>query len=58
MDQMQIMMAKMHQQNYTYDSQLAKHFQEISSIYSNMAQSEYQMYQMHLAKVQNQTSPM
>ena len=36
MDQMQIMMAKMHQQNVMYDTQLAQHFQEISNVFSNM----------------------
>ena len=52
MDQMQVMMAKMHQQNATYDSQLAQHFQEISNLFSNMAQGEYQMFQMHLNRAQ------
>ena len=47
MDQMQMMMAKMHQQNYSNDMELAKHFQDISSVYTTMAQQEYQMYQMH-----------
>ncbi|MBW7573508.1 hypothetical protein [Caproiciproducens faecalis] len=47
MDQMQMMMAKMHQQNYSYDMELAKHFQEIGNVYATMAQQEYQMYQMH-----------
>ena len=47
-DQMQVMMAKMHQQNVMYDTELAQHFQDISNIFSNMAQGEYQMFQMHL----------
>lgn len=60
-DQMQIMMAKMHQQNVMYDTQLAQHFQEISNIFSNMAQGEYQMFQMHLnrqgGQMQMQNAP-
>ena len=47
MDQMQMMMAKMHQQNYMNDTKLAHHFMEISNVYTAMAQNEYQMYQMH-----------
>lgn len=47
-DQMKLMMAKMHQQNYMYDTQLAQYFQDISNIYSNLARGEYQMFQMHL----------
>ena len=47
MDQMQLMMAKMHQQNHTNDMQLAKHLQDISSEYTMMAQQEYQMHEMH-----------
>lgn len=54
-DQMQIMMAKMHQQNVMHDTQLAQHFQEISNIFSNMAQGEYQMFQMHLNRAQGTT---
>lgn len=52
MDQMQVMMAKMHQQNMMYNTQLAQYFQEISNIFSNMAQGEYQMFQMHLNNAQ------
>lgn len=52
MDQMQMMMARMHQQNYLNDMQLARHFQEISDLYSSMAQSEFQMYQMHSGQMQ------
>lgn len=53
MDQMQMMMARMHQQNFSNDMQLARHFQDISNLYSVMAQSEYQMYQMHTGQTQN-----
>lgn len=56
MDQMQMMMANMHQQNYANDMQLAQHFHEISNTYSNMAQGEYQMYQMHLSQVQGEST--
>lgn len=52
MDQMQMMMARMHQQNYSNDMQLARHFQEISNLYSSMAQSEFQMYQIHSGQMQ------
>lgn len=52
MNQMQAMMAKMHQQNYMNDLKFAQHFQEISDLYTTMAQSEYQMYQMHLGQSQ------
>lgn len=52
MDQMQMMMAKMHQQNYMYNMQLAQHFQEISNTFSKMAQGEYQMFQMHMSQAQ------
>jgi hypothetical protein len=52
MDQMQAMMATMHQQNYQNDIKFAQHFQEISNLYSAMAQNEYQMYQMHAAQLQ------
>lgn len=52
MDQMQMMMARMHQQNSSNDMQLARHFQEISNLYSSMAQSEYQMYLMHSGQMQ------
>lgn len=52
MDQMQMMMANMHQQNYLNDMKFAQHFQEISNLYSTMAQSEYQMYQMHAGQTQ------
>lgn len=58
MDQMQIMMAKMHQQNYTIDMQLAQHFEDISNIFSNMAKNEYQMYQMHMDQAQNASPQM
>jgi uncharacterized membrane-anchored protein YhcB (DUF1043 family) len=58
MDQMQGMMAKMHQQNAMYDQQLAQHFQEISNLFSNMAQGEYQMFQMHLNRPQGTTMQM
>ena len=58
MDQMQIMMAKMHQQNVMYDTQLAQHFQDISNIFSNMAQGEYQMFQMHLNRAQGTSMQM
>jgi hypothetical protein len=58
MDQMQMMMANMHQQNYMNDTKLAQYFQEISSTYSNMAQAEYQMYQMHAGQGQGMTQPM
>ncbi len=62
MDQMQMMMARMHQQNYINNTNLAQHFQEISNVYTTMAQSEYQMYQMHSGQsqgMQQQTpSPM
>lgn len=57
-DQMQIMMAKMHQQNVMYDTQLAQHFQDISNIFSNMAQGEYQMFQMHLNRGQSPSMQM
>ena len=53
MDDMQMMMAKMHEQNYTYDTQLAHYFSEISSIFSKMAQGEYQMFQKHLSQAQS-----
>lgn len=52
MDQMQMMMARMHQQNYVNDTSLAQHFQEVSDVYSSMAQAEYQMYQMHSGQSQ------
>lgn len=52
MDQMQMMMARMHQQNYVNDTNLAQHFQEVSNVYSSMAQAEYQMYQMHAGQSQ------
>jgi hypothetical protein len=52
MDQMQMMMARMHQQNYSNNLQLARHFQDISNLYSMMAQSEYQMFQMHAGQMQ------
>jgi hypothetical protein len=52
MDQMQMMMARMHQQNYANDMSLAQHFQEISNVYSSMAQAENQMYQMHAGQPQ------
>lgn len=52
MDQMQMMMAHMHQQNYATNMKLAHHFQEISNIYTAMAQGEYQMYQMHAGQAQ------
>jgi len=51
MDQMQMMMARMHQQNYLNDTKLAQHFQEISNTFTSMAQSEYQMYQMHTGQM-------
>ena len=47
MDRMQLMMAKMHQQNHTNDMQLDKHFEDISSVYTTMEQQEYLLYQMH-----------
>lgn len=60
MDQMQTMMARMHQQNYVNNMSLAQHFQDISDVYSSMAQAEYQMYQMHAGQpqgMQQQTQP-
>jgi hypothetical protein len=51
-EQMQMMMARMHQQNYENNMDLAQHFQDISNTYSSMAQEEYQMYQMHAAQTQ------
>lgn len=50
MDQMQMMMATMHQQNYLNDLKLAQYFQGISDLYNTMAKSEYQMYQMHASQ--------
>ena len=61
MDQMQMMMAKMHAQNYTNDMKLAQYFQSISDVYAEMAQGEYQMYQHHSEKAQGMgqmSSPM
>lgn len=58
MDQMQMMMAKMHQQNAQYNTQLAQHFQEISNVYSNMAQGDYQKFQMHLNRAQGTSNQM
>lgn len=52
MDQMQMMMAQMHAQNYMNDMRLAQYFQAISSVYTTMAQGEYQMYQMHSGQTQ------
>ncbi len=46
-EQMQMMMARMHTQNYSYDMQLAQYFQKISSIHTAMAQGKYNMYQFH-----------
>ena len=54
MDQnMDQMMARMHEQNYKYDMQLAQHFQGISNTFSEMAKSEYQMYLHHSGQNQN-----
>jgi len=47
MDQMQNMLAQMHLQNHANNMKLAKHFQEVSNVFSTMAQGEYQMYQHH-----------
>ncbi|MEL7603172.1 MAG: hypothetical protein AAGU77_08445 [Bacillota bacterium] len=52
MEQMQMMMARMHQQNYANNMSLAQHFQDISDVYSSIAQAEYQMYQMHAGQPQ------
>ena len=52
MSQMQAMMANMHQQNYMNDLKFAQHFQEISNLYTEMARSEFQMYQMHAGQMQ------
>jgi hypothetical protein len=52
MEQMQMMMARMHQQNSANYTSLAQYFQDISSTYSSMAQDEYQMYQMHAGQLQ------
>jgi hypothetical protein len=52
MDQMQMRMARMHQQNYNHDMELSRHFQDISRTYASMAQGEYQMYQMHAGQAQ------
>ncbi len=58
MDQMQMMMAQMHAQNYSYDMQLAQYFQRISSIYTAMAQGEYKMYQFHSGQAQSMMQQM
>lgn len=58
MDQMQMMMAKMHQQNYMNDMNLAQYFQGISNTFASMAQGEYQMYQMHAGQAQGMTPQM
>lgn len=42
----------MHAQNYNNDMKLAQHFQDLSNVYSSMAQGEYQMYQMHSGQFQ------
>ncbi len=49
-EEMQMMMAQMHAQTYSYEMQLAQYFQKISEIYTSMAQSERKMYQMYLGK--------
>jgi len=51
-EQMQMMMARMHQRNYENNMNLAQYFQDISNTYSVMAQEEYQMYQMHGGQTQ------
>jgi hypothetical protein len=55
MDQMQMMMAQMHAQNYSNDMKLAQYFQGISGTFTSMAQSEYQMYLMHSGQAQGAT---
>lgn len=52
MEQMQMMMAQMHQQNYMNDVRLAQYFQEISNTYATIAQGEYRMYLMHAGQAQ------
>lgn len=56
MDQM--MMARMHEENYRYDMQLAQHFQEISNTYIEMANGEYQMYLHHSGQKQQMPGTM
>lgn len=58
MDQMQMMMARMHAQNYSYDIKLARHFQEISNTFTAMAQGEYQMYLHHSGQTQGMMQQM
>ncbi len=50
MEEMQMMMAQMHAQTYSYDMQLAQYFQKISEVYAAMAQGERKMYQHFLEK--------
>ena len=58
MDQMMMMMASMHAQNYKYDMQLAQHFQGISNTFTAMAQGEYQMYLQHSGQTQGMMQQM
>lgn len=58
MDQMMMTMAGMHAQNYMYDMQLARHFQEISNTFTAMAQGEYQMYLQHSGQTQGMMQQM